>query len=58
MTPRRYFSSTYTNPYFQSEEYKATPGYRYEKKMEGLFDKLITIPRRFWAGIKRAIWPL
>jgi hypothetical protein len=58
MTPRRYFHQTYQSPYFQSEEYKATPGYRFEQKCEGIFNKIVCIPRRFLRGIKKAIWPL
>ncbi len=58
MTPRRYFYETFKSPYFQSEEYKKTAGYRYEQKFERFYDKVVSIPRRFWAGIKRSLWPL
>ena len=40
MTPRRYFYETFKSPYFQSEEYKKTAGYRYEQKFERFYDKV------------------
>jgi hypothetical protein len=55
MTPKRYFHSTFTSPYFQSDEYAHTKGYSYEKNIERLFKKFITIPRRFFAGIKKTL---
>jgi len=56
MSPRNYFFQSQNNPYFQSHEYKQTDGYKMEKKIEGLFDKFITIPRRFLRGIKNILW--
>jgi hypothetical protein len=58
MTPKRYFHSTYTSPYFQSEHYKETQGYKSEAKVNRILNNLITIPRRFFAGIKKTLWPL
>lgn len=58
MTPRRYFYETFKSPYFQSEEYKKTNAYKTEKKIEDVCKGIACIPRRFWAGIKKTLWPL
>jgi len=56
MSPRNYFSRDSKSPYFVSDiESKDTA--ELEKKVEAVLRSIITIPRRFWAGIKRAIWP-
>lgn len=56
MSPRN-FSKTYHSPYFQSEHYKETDSYKNELKVEMFLYRLkinvLSIPRRFWGGIKK-----
>jgi len=56
MSPRNYFSRDSKSPYFVSDiESKDTA--ELEKKVEAVLRSIITIPRRFWAGIKKISWP-
>ena len=58
MAPRNYFSQSQNNPYFQSQAYHESKGGMFEDKVNKKIDKFFSLPRRFWAGIKRTLWSL
>jgi hypothetical protein len=50
--PRRYFSKTYTSPYFKTH-YGETEGGQYEQRMNDKIDRLRAVLLNFWRGKKK-----